>query len=355
MLPGQAQVKPPTTTPSEGALQVASPQGLSESIDVFDVRSRTKRTIGVAEQVSTAKGRTFRLPDGSVSSSPLVPFSEQYRPPAQPARDLVQEAIDTKAINDAWNKAVHMQTPPAKQGFSTGVSTVIINNDTRGRATPTTGYPRNAIGYLHLENTAIESECSGVLYGANTIVTTAHCLYDKDRGGWKLTNFFWQRARDGGAPFGTCFLVSAIVYTSWTTNPSISNDVGAVKLDCSVPGSFGNGYYPLVNINNPSVQVGFASSYVIGYPGEKSGQQWEGQGQVLVDPGSGPLKYTIDTSSGQSGGLVAIFCQSYGWYVCSIGVHSEGFTGSFPFFFDLNLGHKYTAGDIAMLANFRDN
>jgi hypothetical protein len=108
------------------------------------------------------------------------------------------------------------------------------------RNTPTNFYPRNAIGWLLTDNNV--TGCTGVLYGSSTLVTAAHCLYDDEKGAWRVDDsspWTFYPGIDGdilGTPL-FCNMTSAFILAEFTTNNAPETDMGAVALDCSIPAS----------------------------------------------------------------------------------------------------------------------
>lgn len=197
-----------------------------------------------------------------------------------------------------------------------------------------------------------------MLYGANTVVTAAHCLYNRSTGTWKgFPNWTYRRGLDGSTKnYPDCKAINGFVLRAFVDKNSPETDLGGVKLDCSVPGSAGNGYYPLVAIGS-AIQTHIDGLYIVGYPISAqgmtvSGQQWEDVGRLIYDT-SFLKTLNVDATGGQSGGLSAIPCQKWGWYYCEVGPHKGDVTAGE--FYEMNIGHQFTPGGIAALADFRDN
>lgn len=84
------------------------------------------------------------------------------------------------------------------------------------------------------------------------------CEYGSNRcpllvqpGTWKgFPNWTFRRGLDGPTQnYPDCTAVSGFILAAFVNNNTPENDMGALKVNCSVPGSFGNGYYPLVAIS----------------------------------------------------------------------------------------------------------
>lgn len=170
-------------------------------------------------------------------------------------------------------------------------------------------------------------------------------------GTWKgFPNWTFRRGRDGAtANYPACQATGGFILGGFPANNTPQTDMGAVRLNCSVSGSFGNGYYPLVGIST-GVQAGIDGLYIVGYPitaqgNNVLGQQWEHNGRLIYDT-SFLKTLNVDTS----GGLWAIPCSQWGWYYCQVGVHK----GDQDFLFgSMNVGHQFTHAGITTLANFR--
>lgn len=308
-------------------------------------RAMRKLNPNLEQERKPVKGRVVKYADGTVGSQAPTPLDRQADPRLPISRP------STAAEVEADMKAIDAILGSADAKFR---DHEVLGSDDRMRATPTNYYPRNAIGKL----TTTENVCSGVVYGHNTVVTAAHCIFNRSTGTFKgFPDWTFQRGLDGSTQnYADCRPTAAFIIAAFANDNTPQNDMGAFKIDCSVPGGFGNGYYPLVAISS-AIQTFIDTLYIVGYPVTAQGmnvenQQWEDVGRLIYDTSFLKTR-NVDATGGQSGGLWAIPCQQYGFYYCQVGPHKGDVTAGA--FFGMNIGHQFTPGGIQVLADFRDN
>jgi V8-like Glu-specific endopeptidase len=337
--------------PTSDMAATASQDLLTTSGDLITVSDQKKDPTGSARRLGgmskpSATPKIVRYDDGAVGLHEPEPFDQQadpgYRVTTSDPADVQRDFDIIAQLNRSKNITMHDD--------GGGIVTEVFGTDNRVRATPTNYYPRNAIGQLLLGD---GGTCSGVLYGSNVVVTAAHCLYKN--GGWRgFPNWKFRPGRDGASTPVECGVTNGFVLGGFTSNNTPENDFGGVKLNCSISGSVGNGYYPQVAISS-GIQTSTEGLYIVGYPLEVNGvgvlgQQIEHWGRLIYDT-SYLKSLNVDSSGGQSGGLWAIPCNSYGWYYCQVGQNK----GDISFLFGLspvNIAHQLTAANITTLANF---
>jgi V8-like Glu-specific endopeptidase len=278
----------------------------------------------------------FEYPDGSVGSAPPAgPFHPELNE-AQPEPPALPEVLDpTQIEND-----------------SGPIRRVIGSTDSRFRVQPTTRYEPNATGLLYTTDGPIEFiPCSGTVYGHQWVVTAAHCIHSSGpTGHWYYpTNF--TRGQDGSYwPYSTCTPSEWYVLGGWVSGGDhVEDDMAWFKINCYVPGTFGDGIYPLVA---KQCSCSFVNSYVTGYPvygptgADVWGEQWSMVEKVTLNHAT-YATYPHDTTLGQSGGTVAVPCLADSFRYCEVAVHKGEYSSS------NNWGHRFVNADITVLAAYR--
>lgn len=180
----------------------------------------------------------------------------------------------------------------------------VIGDDTRHRATGTTGFPYSAVCYIRSffdkdGNGSIDEVVPGTAFleGPSAVVTAGHMIYDEELGGWCSYVYVTPGRNGTTAPFGvarsTTIHKSANFYDDVT---DFNYDWAVVELDTPIgnqTGWFGKSWTS-ASLNNTTVTV-------IGFPNDKeNGTMWWGVGSITKS-----LNYTIqhncDTAKGNSG------------------------------------------------------
>lgn len=154
------------------------------------------------------------------------------------------------------------------------------------------------------------------LMSNSAAVTSAHCLYSKENGGYATEVTLWPGRKGSTMPFGSVKGSKVNVTQNWIDKGGIIYDYGVIQLKEPIGkqvGYFGYKYTKGTSINGTGVKVA-------GYPGEGDHKQYTAPGKIISSSVS-VLNYNIDTTSGQSGSPV--FYQEGNNYI-SIGVHGYG-------------------------------
>lgn len=228
----------------------------------------------------------------------------------------------------------------------------IFNDDDRTRVTPTNYFSPNAIGQLTTDNGT--SICTAAVYAARSAITAAHCIFDSTTGHFRGLPWTFYRGQDGStANYPPCNVAGATLPGSYSGDGDVEHDFAALALDCTVLGSPGNGYFPLVAVPSSGIQTYKDGLRIAGYPAEAQnqnvvGQQWKDEGRAIWD--NSVLKtINVDVTGGESGAPWNIPCTNYGWDRCEIGPHSGAVYSPG---FGMNTGHQLTPSDIQMLINY---
>lgn len=213
------------------------------------------------------------------------------------------------------------------------------------RVTPTSIYSANAQGYLAYTKTdGTRTYCSAYIYGTHIVATAAHCVRKNDI---YFSDFTFYRGRDGGSWLQVCDDATAIYAATYTGH---GTDFGAVKFNCTFPGTYGSGILPVIAHN-----CGGGASYPMwndGYPGGYGAQLWEDYGYV-TDAYCDTYTYShyLYGIGGMSGGPLISADSGYcgGYAQCDVG-HHVSHTGD-PWV--SSIAKKWKVSDIAILVAWR--
>jgi len=177
----------------------------------------------------------------------------------------------------------------------------VIGSDDRVRVNP----PLNALAYIEMTfNDGTRTRCSASVIGWRVLLTSGHCIYDKENGLGLARSVIVQPGRDHfHLPFGTFSGVEALILDGWMQTGQTDYDIAFIVLGQDIAhltGAFGWG----TGINTNS------NISVLGYPQEVVGTspgitQWVAHGTPRRLP-SNRIVHGIDSTRGQSGGPVIL-------------------------------------------------
>jgi V8-like Glu-specific endopeptidase len=170
----------------------------------------------------------------------------------------------------------------------------VVEKDTR-RAVPNTAMvPWRCIALLRIVYVdGATGRGTGWFIGPKTLVTAAHCVFDRDHGAAR-TMTATPGFSHGAAPYGERPISQVHFNPAWKTTFDRELDFALVYTD--TPGGTGSfGFSAASDAGLQSVLINIA-----GYPIDKSATQWYDAGRILsVDKNF--IYHTIDTERGQSG------------------------------------------------------
>lgn len=230
---------------------------------------------------------------------------------------------------------------------SEGVATFsIIGDDERYQAKDTTLKPNRWIARIVTywpDGTTLPG--TAWMYGPSVAVTAAHCIYDKDNGGYAEKIAVYPAYNNGKKPYGSykATKISIIRKYKTETKEKIREkyDVGIIKLSSAVGNKTG---YFSIRCDKKSYKG--QSVYIAGYPKNKTGL-WKMAGKILKYENN-KFYYRIDTGDGQSGS--PIYYGSGSKRYC-IGVHTSGTSNTVSGY---NSGVKITKTYYYWLKNRRE-
>ena len=217
------------------------------------------------------------------------------------------------------------------------------------RVTPTTAFSANATGRLVFTryDGAIK-QCTAYVYGHNIVLTAAHCLKPQGHG-WNGSWKFYRGQDGSNGSLQSCTSWSwAGLSDAWSAgNDGPNSDWGAVRFNCTFPGTYGTGWMPVLATGCPSTPYPTYNMWLSGYrEGATATQMWEDYGP-FVDTQCNFFYHSLDAIGGQSGAPIVSTCYEYGFTLCPRGHHKGDAPG-----YD-EWAKRWWTGDLALIISWR--
>ncbi|MED1269805.1 trypsin-like serine protease [Bacillus mycoides] len=228
---------------------------------------------------------------------------------------------------------------------------VIFGNDNRYIVQNTSEFPYRTISYLRLTDARGSFSCTGTVIGENTVLTNAHCLYDRKTKNYLKSGYVIPGIKDSHYNYGTYSIVDYWLPAGYVNNASdyTQYDFAVVKVATSGGSRIGDavgypGIQQVTNLNGTFIKL-------FGYPSDKITStgvisQWGHTGYVKADSPNLAF-YEIDTYPGQSGSAMLNSLN----YV--VGVHNGSYDLNENDVVDSNGGVKMTKPVFQFVVSYR--
>lgn len=142
---------------------------------------------------------------------------------------------------------------------------------------------------------------SGVMVGANAVLTAAHMIYDSTAG-WATQVLVLPDQTSATLPFGASYASQLFTPVAWQTQQDFSQDYGIITTSNSI--GYATGWLNIADPNTSSPSVGDMLTS-IGYPGDLAVQEYKTSGTVdSIQTSYLLFNDDMDAMPGQSGSPV---------------------------------------------------
>ncbi len=203
---------------------------------------------------------------------------------------------------------------------------VVIGADDRVRDKDPMHFPEHTIVKIYSrypQSSTTTYICSGAMIASSHVLTSAHCVYDKNMGGWATSVKVVPALQGSYMPYGSANAVKLMSFDLFLNNQDVRHDLAVVKINKAL----GNSTGWMGRETAGSGHSMYAFWHIVeGYPAEKDGglkMWWHQKKNNSADEYL--LYYQIDTTGGQSGSPVWSWPVNYDdgpWYIH--GVHRGG-------------------------------
>ena len=227
--------------------------------------------------------------------------------PTYVSRNLKTKKVKEYKIKSELNRNV---TRVAGSDVSLSLNSygkIVGDSDTRKVVQNTSSAPYKYVCYIvYTYADGTSTSATGWLAGSDVLVTSAHCVYDGNKGGWIKSMRVYPGYKKGGyAPYGYTTAKNFHVYKNWIKKGGSQYDFAIVELNSKIgnkAGYFGFGYGE--TLADEKVRV-------TGYPEKKVGVMKTATGRVKSAKSEYYI-HTVDTTGGQSGSPLHVGSIVYG-------------------------------------------
>lgn len=195
----------------------------------------------------------------------------------------------------------------------------VCGTDGRKRITTTTRFPFKAIALLRITfPNGQQVRGTGWFIGPKTLMTSGHCVYSHNAGGWAKKVEVIPAINGNTRPYGSQFSYSYCSVKGWTKNRNSDYDYAAIFLPnaqlSKQTGWFGFANYSASTLRSLTVNNS-------GYPADKPfGTQHYNAGRI-TRVNDRKIEYMLDTYGGQSGSPVWRYINGKRY---AVGIHGYG-------------------------------
>ncbi|PFA24755.1 glutamyl endopeptidase [Bacillus cereus] len=275
------------------------------------------------------------------SDGTVVKFSEYSKSLTQKDYDEISNGILGNGKEITPGAPFHLK-PLNELGFSKVKDTpneVVFGTDTRKKVSDTSKKPNRSISYISTTFSNGNFVCTGTVIGKDTVLTNAHCVYDKKTKKYLKSGYIIPALNDSHYRYGYYKIASYSVPSGYIkSGGSPQYDFAVIKVSTNGGLHIGNvvGSLGVKQVNS----IKGTGIKIYGYPGDKAQKtkkvsQWGASGSIKKE-NSFLAFYDVDTYGGQSGSAMLNSSNQI------IGVHNGGYDLNSNKVIDVNGGPKMT-------------
>lgn len=181
---------------------------------------------------------------------------------------------------------------------------VVFGTDNRSKVSNTSIQPHRSISYISISYPNGDYMCTGTVIGKDTVLTNAHCIYNKDTKQYIKSGYIIPALNDSHYSYGYYNIESYSIPSGYiNSGGSAQYDFAVMKVSTNGGSHIGDvvGSLGVKQVNS----IKGTGIKIYGYPADKAVStgavsQWGTSGSILQENSSLAF-YEIDTFGGQSG------------------------------------------------------